>query len=49
MRRHDALADTIGRARLYGDQAVAALAAFTDTAEKRALAEVVAFCIERAR
>jgi octaprenyl-diphosphate synthase len=49
MRRHDALADTIERARRYGEQAIAALAAFPDGAEKRALADVVAFCIERAR
>jgi octaprenyl-diphosphate synthase len=49
MRRHGALDDTIERARLYGDKAVAALAGFPDGAEKRALADVVAFCIERAR
>jgi octaprenyl-diphosphate synthase len=47
--RHGALADTIARARLYGDQAQAALAGFADGAEKRALSEVVEFCIERAR
>jgi octaprenyl-diphosphate synthase len=49
MRRHGALADTIARARVYGDQALAALAGFPDGAEKRALAAVVEFCIERAR
>jgi octaprenyl-diphosphate synthase len=49
MRRHGALADTITRARVYGDQALAALAGFPDGAEKRALAAVVEFCIARAR
>ena len=49
MRRHGALQDTIARARLYGDQALAALAGFPDGPEKRALAAVVDFCIERAR
>ena len=49
IRRHGALADTISRARVYGDQALAALAGFPDGAEKRALAAVVEFCIERAR
>jgi len=48
MRRHGALDDTIERARLYGDQAIAALAGFPDVAEKKALADVVVFCIERA-
>lgn len=47
--RHRGLADTIDRARAYGDQALAALAGFPDGAEKRALADVVDFCIERAR
>jgi octaprenyl-diphosphate synthase len=49
MARHNALGDTIERARTYGDQALAALAGFPDTPEQRALADVVAFCIERAR
>ena len=49
IRRHGALADTIARARLYGDQAQAALAGFADGAERRALSDVVEFCIERAR
>jgi len=49
MRRHGALDDTIERARVYGDQAIAALAAFPDSAEKTALAEVVSFVTERAR
>ena len=49
MRRHGALADTIERARRYGDQAIAALAVFPESAEKQALADVVTFCVERAR
>ena len=49
MRKHGALADTIARARVYGDQALAALASFPDGPEKGALAAVVDFCIERAR
>ena len=49
IRRHGTLADTITRARHYGDQAIAALAGFADGAEKRALTAVVEFCIERAR
>ncbi len=46
---HHALRDTVERARLYGDQALAALRAFPDGPERRALAEIVAFCIARAR
>jgi octaprenyl-diphosphate synthase len=49
MRRHGALDDTIRRARRYGEQAIAALASFPDTAEKTALANVVAFVTDRAR
>jgi octaprenyl-diphosphate synthase len=49
IRRHGTLADTITRARHYGDQAIAALAGFADGAEKQALTAVVEFCIERAR
>ncbi|MBX9701026.1 MAG: polyprenyl synthetase family protein, partial [Acetobacteraceae bacterium] len=47
--RHGALRDTFARARDYGDAALAALAAFPDGAERRALEGIVAFCIERAR
>ena len=47
--RHSALADTVERARLYGDQALAALQAFPDGRERRALADIVEFCIARAR
>jgi octaprenyl-diphosphate synthase len=49
MQRHGAIADTILRARHYGDLAVAALAGFPDSAEKRALHGVIEFCIARAR
>nr|WP_237182226.1 polyprenyl synthetase family protein [Roseomonas marmotae] len=49
MEKHDALADTIARAREYGATAIAALRDFPDNAEKRALAAVVEFCIARAR
>ena len=49
MARHGALADTIGRARDYGDAALAALAGFPDGPERRAMAGIVEFCIARAR
>jgi octaprenyl-diphosphate synthase len=47
--RHRALHDTVERARLYGDQALAALQSFPDGPERRALAGIVEFCIARAR
>jgi octaprenyl-diphosphate synthase len=47
--RHRALHDTVARARLYGDQALAALQSFPDGPERRALAGIVEFCIARAR
>lgn len=43
-----ALADSVERARGYGDRAARALSGFADGAEKRALTEVIGFCIERA-
>jgi octaprenyl-diphosphate synthase len=49
MRKHRAFADTVARARDYGAKSLAALAAFGDSAEKRALADIVGFCIGRAR
>ena len=49
MEKHRAFADTVGRARDYGAKALAALDAFPDSAEKRALADIVEFCISRAR
>ena len=47
--RHRALHDTVERARLYGDQALAALQGFPDGPERRALGDIVEFCIARAR
>jgi octaprenyl-diphosphate synthase len=47
MRRHGALEDTISRARHYGAMARDALGVFADGREKRALTDVVDFCIER--
>jgi octaprenyl-diphosphate synthase len=47
MRRHGALEDTILRARHYGAVARDALGVFPDGREKRALINVVEFCIER--
>jgi octaprenyl-diphosphate synthase len=49
MARHQALEDTISRARHYGDAALAALASFPDGPERGALAGIVEFCIARAR
>jgi octaprenyl-diphosphate synthase len=49
MQKHRAFADTVARARDYGAKALAALDAFPDSAEKRALADIVEFCISRAR
>ena len=49
MARHGALGDTVARAREYGDAALAALAVFPEGAERRALASIVEFCIDRAR
>ncbi len=49
LQRHAAFADTVGRARRYGDAALSALAAFPDGPERRALAGTVEFCINRAR
>nr|WP_255575290.1 polyprenyl synthetase family protein [Caldovatus aquaticus] len=47
--RHGALRDTLGRAREYGAAALSALAGFADGPERRALAEIVRFCVDRAR
>ena len=47
MRRHHALDDTIVRARHYGAMARDALGIFPEGREKRALIDVVDFCIER--
>ena len=45
---HGALRDTVARARHYGAIARDALGIFADGPEKRALVDVVDFCIERA-
>ena len=47
--KHRPLHDTVERARVYGDAALAALECFPDGAERRALADIVEFCIARAR
>jgi octaprenyl-diphosphate synthase len=47
--RHGALRDTFLRARSYGEAALGALTALRDCEERRALEDVVAFCIDRAR
>jgi octaprenyl-diphosphate synthase len=46
--RHDAIADTVERARHYGDIARDALAIFPDGPYKAALLEAVDFCVARA-
>lgn len=48
MEKHDALADTVIRARHYGAMARDALGIFADSVEKQALLEVVDFSIDRA-
>ncbi len=48
MTKHGALADTIERARHYGDMANDALALFPDSPLKDALKQAVEFCIARA-
>ncbi len=47
MKKHDAIADTIARARHYGAIASDALAIFPESEWKDALLETVAFCIAR--
>lgn len=48
MKRHNAIADTLERARSYGAIARDALAIFPDSPEKQALLDVIDFCIARA-
>ncbi|TVR95760.1 MAG: polyprenyl synthetase family protein [Rhodospirillales bacterium] len=48
LKRHGALADTVAMARHYGDLAVQALATLPAGAERRIMAELVDFCVERA-
>jgi octaprenyl-diphosphate synthase len=47
MARHNALEETIERARFYGNQAKQALSVFDDSAHKYALIQTVDFCINR--
>jgi octaprenyl-diphosphate synthase len=47
LRAHGALAETMERARTYGIAARAALEPFRECPEKRALDEVIDFCLER--
>ncbi len=48
MEKHNTLADSIERARQYGDAAIADLALFPDSPAKTAMVDIIAFCIERA-
>jgi len=48
MDKHRALEDSLARAREYGKTAMAALSDFPDTPLRRAMIDVVDFCIERA-
>jgi octaprenyl-diphosphate synthase len=47
MTRHGAIADTIGRARHFGEIARDALAPLDATPQKAALVDVIDFCISR--
>jgi octaprenyl-diphosphate synthase len=47
MTRHDAITDSIARARHYGAEASAAMIVFPDSAERQALLDAVEFCISR--
>jgi len=49
MTKYDTINETIARARRYGEKAIAALDVFPDSTERRAMVEVVRFCIDRAR
>ena len=49
IQRHGGLRDTVARAQAYGDAALAALETAADGPVRRALAGIVAFCIDRAR
>ena len=48
MEKHGTLADSITRARHYGDLARQALDIFADSPAKSALTDIIDFCIERA-
>jgi octaprenyl-diphosphate synthase len=47
MAKHNALSDTLDRARHYGRMARDAMGLFPDSVEKRAFLDVVDFSIER--
>ncbi len=47
IKKHDAITDTIKRARHYGSMAIDALAIFPESEHKKALMETVEFCISR--
>ena len=47
MKRHNALSDTMERARHYGAIARDALAIFPDSDVKEALLEAIEFCVDR--
>ena len=49
MQKHRAFADTVARARDYGAKAVDTLDAFPPSEAKRAMADIVEFCVSRAR
>lgn len=48
MDKHDALTDSVARARHYGAIARDSLGIFKDSPEKKALIEIIDFCIQRA-
>ncbi len=48
LQKHNALADTLDRARHYGAMARDALGLFADSPVKRAMLEAIDFAIERA-
>jgi octaprenyl-diphosphate synthase len=48
MKRHKAIEATMERARSYGRIAHDAMAIFPDSTEKKAMQQVIAFCVERA-
>ncbi|MGG5886086.1 polyprenyl synthetase family protein [Falsiroseomonas sp. HC035] len=49
MQKHRGFADTVERARHYGEASLEALSIFPECRERRALAGIVEFCISRAR
>ena len=47
LQKHNAISDTLERARLYGQRAIGALSSFSNGAAKDALVEAVEFAIAR--